>query len=236
MKFPAPLIPGVLRRRYKRFLADVELTGGETVTAHCPNSGSMMGVSAPGLPVWLSPANNPKRRLGYTLELVRVDGQLVGVNTGHPNRLVAEAVGSGAISELAGYETIRREVRYGRNSRIDLLLEKVDRPDCYVEVKNVHMKRGDSPDAPAEFPDAVTARGAKHLVELSDMVQAGARTVTVFLVQREDCASFRIAEDIDPTYAAGLARAMDAGVEILVYRCALSVDQIAVSSRIALEL
>ena len=115
MKFQAPLIPGVLIRRYKRFLADVELAGGEIVTAHCANSGSMMGVSTPGLAVWLSPANNPKRRLGYTLELVQVDGRLVGVNTGHPNRLVAEAIGSGAIPELTGYETIRREVRYGRN-------------------------------------------------------------------------------------------------------------------------
>ena len=194
MRFPDPLLPGTLVGRYKRFLADIVLDTGEAVTAHCANSGSMLSVDAPGAEVWLSPARNPERKLRYTWEMIRIDGGLVGINTGHPNGLAAEAVKAGTIPELAGYASLRREVRYGRNSRIDLLLEGNGRPPCYVEVKNVTLRRGGGADAPAEFPDAVTARGAKHLEELAAMVGAGHRAVMLFLVQREDCPRFAIAD------------------------------------------
>jgi sugar fermentation stimulation protein A len=222
MRFPTPLVQGRLLRRYKRFLADVELDGGEAVTAHCANPGSMMGLDAPGTRVWLSLSDNPKRKLRYSWELLQVDlgrgPAMVGINTAHPNRIVADAIGAGAVEELAGYGTLRREVKYGRNSRIDILLGQEDRPPCYVEVKNVHLMR----DAGfAEFPDSVTARGAKHLAELSDMAAAGARAVMFFLVQRDDAERFGLAGDIDPHYAQCFAAARRAGVETLVYSCKL---------------
>jgi len=228
MQFPDPLIPGTLVRRYKRFLADVVLESGETVTAHCANSGSMRSVDTPGSEVWLSPARNPDRKLRYTWELIRIGGALVGINTQHPNAIVAEAVREGAIAELDGYDSIRREVKYGRNSRIDLLLEAPDRPPCYVEVKNVTMKRGPGADDPVEFPDAVTGRGTKHLAELADMVAEGARAVMVYLAQREDSSRFAIASDIDPTYRQTLDEAMGRGVEALCYSCRMSTAEITV--------
>ncbi len=234
MQFPDPLIRGTLIRRYKRFMADVALTDGTTVTAHCANSGSMLSVKAPGSEVWLSPARNPDRKLRYTWELIRVGGHLVGINTGHPNRLVAEAVTDGTIAELAGYGGLRREVRYGRNSRIDLLLEEPDRPPCFVEVKNVTLRRDGDADGTAEFPDAVTERGAKHLKELADMAGQGARAVMVYLVQRPDCARFAVAADIDPAYAAALETARAAGVETLCYGCRVSETEIRVADPIPL--
>lgn len=227
MRFPSPLIEGRLLRRYKRFLADVELPGGEVVTAHVPNSGSMLGVDRPGSPAWLSRAANPKRKLAYTLEMVEADGGLVGVNTAHPNGLVAEAVAAGRIPELAGYARVRREVKYGRNSRIDVLLEDDHRPPAYVEVKNVHLRRPDPGDGRcAEFPDCPTARGVKHLDELTAMVAQGRRAVMLYLVQRMDCTHFRIAGDIDPAYRTALRRAVDAGVETLCWSCALTREAI----------
>ncbi len=235
MKFPDPLIRGTLIKRYKRFLADVTLDSGETVTAHCANSGSMLSVNAPGSEVWLSPARNPDRKLRYTWELVRIGEALVGINTQHPNALVAEAVTGGVIPELSGYASLRREVKYGKNSRIDLLLEDDDRPACYVEVKNVTLRRDLSPEGPVEFPDAVTTRGAKHLVELADMVDAGCRAVMVFLVQRPDCSRFALAADIDPAYAKGFAAARQRGVEALCYSCAVTPQEVAVTSAIPLE-
>lgn len=228
MRFHAPLVRGSLLRRYKRFLADVELETGEVVTVHVANSGAMLGTSAPGLEVWLSPAANPARKLKWSWELCRVDGCLVGVNTAHPNALAEDAIKAGAIPELAGYATVRREVRYGRNSRIDLLLEAQGRPTCYVEVKNVHLKRGDW----AEFPDAVTVRGSKHLAELRDMVAQGHRAVMLYLVQRGDCTGFRPAADIDPAYAAGLSAAMRDGVEAICYTCRLSIEDITIGTRL----
>ena len=220
MRWPTPLIPGRLVRRYKRFLADVVLDGTGAVTVHCPNPGRMLGLDAPGARVWVSRARNPARVLPLTLELVEADGGLVGINTIHPNRLVEEAIGAGRIAELRGYEMIRREVRYDERCRIDLLLHRGDRPDCFVEVKNVHLKR----TAGAEFPDAVTVRGAKHLGALTRQVAAGARAVVVYVVQRTDCADFRIATDIDPVYAAGFRAALDAGVEAACYACDISLD------------
>ncbi len=236
MKFPDPLIRGTLIKRYKRFLADVELDSGEVVTAHCPNPGSMLSVNEPGSEVWLSPARNPERKLRYTWEMIRVGGALVGINTGHPNRLVEESVRTGAIAELAGYGSLRREVKYGRNSRIDLLLEDDGLPTCFVEVKNVTMKRGSGRAAPVEFPDSVTARGTKHLVELAQMAGQGQRAVMVYLVQREDGAKFSLAADIDPAYAATLDQAMAAGVEALCYGCTVSVTGIEVAAPVEMAL
>ncbi|MDH5748549.1 MAG: DNA/RNA nuclease SfsA [Rhodospirillales bacterium] len=234
MKFPDPLIPGRLINRYKRFMADVELDDGSVVTAHCANSGSMMAVKDPGAEVWLSPARNPERKLRYTWELIRVGETLVGINTALPNKLVEEAVGGGTISELSGYANLRREVKYGKNSRIDLLLEGDGLPTCYVEVKNVTLRRNSGKKGLAEFPDAVTSRGTKHLLELADMAAGGARAVMVYLVQREDCDRFSVAADIDPAYAETLSQVMSKGVEALCYGCVLSPEEIRVSSPIKL--
>jgi sugar fermentation stimulation protein A len=235
MRFTAPLIPATLLRRYKRFLADVVLPSGETVTAHCANPGSMIGLAAPGATVWLSRSDNPKRKLGYSWELVEVDlgsgTELVGINTTNPNALAAEAIAAGLIPELTGYRSVRREVKYGRNSRVDFLLEEPGRPPCYLEVKNVHLMRR---RALAEFPDAVTKRGAKHLVELADMAAAGARSVMLFLVQIASAERFGLARDIDPTYGAQFDLARAQGVEALARRCRLFGDRIEVAEAIAI--
>lgn len=232
MDFTTPLVRGTLIRRYKRFLCDITLDDGQVVTAHVANSGAMTGLNAPGLEVWLSHSDNPARKLAWSWELARIDGHLVGINTSRPNAIAAEAIAAGKIPALAGYQTLRREVAYGRNSRIDLLLEDPDRPKCYVEVKNVHLKRGDA----ACFPDAVTARGAKHLVELTDMVAQGNRAVMLYLVQRQDCHWFEPAADVDPAYAEGLGRAVSAGVETLCYDCSISLDGISIGNPMPLRL
>ena len=233
MKFPDSLIKATLIKRYKRFLADVILSDGETVTAHCPNPGSMIGNAEPGSEIWLSPARNSARKLKYTWELVQVDGGLVGVNTAHPNGIVAEAIEATQIPELAGYATLRREVPYGTNSRIDLLLE--DGPNgasAHVEIKNVNLKRAET----AEFPDAVTARGAKHLKELGNIAQAGGRAVMFFLVQRTDCEAVSIAGDIDPIYAKEFAQALTSGVEALCYSCKITTEAIELDRRLSLRI
>lgn len=235
MKFETPLLHGRLVRRYKRFLADVELDDGAVVTAHCANPGSMLGLVEPGTEVWLSRSDNPNRKLKFSWELLRIEhgdgAAMVGINTGHPNRIVADAIRSGAIAELDGYATLRPEVKYGRNSRIDILLEDDARPPCYVEIKNVHLSRT---PALAEFPDSVTARGAKHLDELAAMVADGARAVMVYLVQRDDTREFRLARDIDPHYGERFDAATAAGVEAIVYSCRLSEREIAVDRRLPL--
>ncbi|MFZ5608031.1 MAG: DNA/RNA nuclease SfsA [Pseudomonadota bacterium] len=230
MQFETPLAPARLVQRYKRFLADVTLEDGRAATAHCANSGSMMGLTTPGARVWLSPNRNPKARLAWRWELVEADGALVGINTARPNRIVEEAILNGALAALRGYAGLRREVAYGAGSRIDLLLEG-PRP-CFVEVKNVTLRRGEA----AEFPDAVTTRGAKHLAELARQAQAGARAVMLYLVQRADCAYLSIARDIDPAYGAALADARAAGVEVLSYWCRMSVDEIAIAGTMAQKL
>lgn len=228
MQLP-PLTEGRLIKRYKRFLADIELSDGTLITAHCPNPGSMMGLKEPGRPVWVSKSDNPKRKLAYTLELMQADGTLVGINTNHPNMLVFEAIEAGVISELSGYASLKREVKYGKNSRIDILLKSETDDHCYVEVKNVHLMRT---SGLAEFPDSVTARGAKHLAELSDMVALGHRAVLVFPIQRGDCHRFQLANDIDPAYAAAYTSAKRAGVEFLCYRCDVTPHSITVAERI----
>lgn len=230
MKFHAPLLKGRLIKRYKRFMADVVLDDGATVTAHCANSGSMLSVNEPDAEVWLSPAKNPDRKLKYTWEMIRIGRSLVGINTQHPNALVAEAIEKGRVGELKGFESLRREVKYGKNSRIDILLEDAKKGLCYVEVKNVTMRRDLKPGAPVEFPDGVTARGAKHLVELSDMVKQGHRAVMFYLVQRGDgSGGVTIARDIDPEYGKALDAAKKAGVEIVAYGCTLTPDEIKVA-------
>lgn len=218
MKFPTALQKATLIKRYKRFLSDMELPDGAQVTAHCANPGSMMGLAEPGSEVWLSPNLNPKAKLDWRWELIRVNGTLVGINTSHPNRLAEQAIAAGQIAELIGYNSIRREVKYGENSRIDLLLESEGKADCYVEIKNVTLRREDS----AEFPDSVTKRGAKHLVELANMVAQGHRAVMLYIVQRGDCSNFRLAADIDANYAAAFAAATDRGVEAICYQCEMS--------------
>ncbi len=227
MKFSPPLIEAVLVKRYKRFLTDVRLVDGSEITVHCPNPGSMAGLTEPGNRVWISDSQNPKRKLRYTWELTEIFGfdgpVMVGVNTNRPNELAKEAIECGRIDSLTGYSDLKREVRYGKNSRIDILLQEEDRRPCYVEVKNVHFVR--SPDL-HEFPDCVTARGAKHLEELGDMVEAGNRAIMLYVIQRQDGSRFKLASDIDTTYAKAYRRAMQRGVEAFALRCRIAADSI----------
>ena len=233
MKFPAPLLHGRLLKRYKRFLADVTLDGGETITASCPNTGSMIGLTEPGLSVYVSAYDSPTRKYRHTLELIEVAQKgkttLVGINTALPNRIVTEAITAGRIPQLSGYAGLKGEVKYGVNSRIDILLDDQKRGLCYVEVKNVHMLR--KPGL-AEFPDSVTERGAKHLVEMSAMVASGHRAVMVYLVQRGDAKQFTLASDIDTNYAQAFAKARAAGVEALACRCQITPAGIAIKDLI----
>jgi sugar fermentation stimulation protein A len=237
MRFAAPLVSATLIRRYKRFLADVRLANGEELTVHVANPGAMTGLAAAGARVWLSKSENPKRKLAYSWELVEVDFggglELVGVNTAQPNGLIAEALAAELIPELAGYTTVRREVRYGRNSRVDLLLTDPARRDCYVEIKNVHLMRR---QGLAEFPDAVTTRGAKHLDELAAMAAVGHRAVMLFLIQIGSAERFAPACDIDPAYAAAFARARAAGVEAIAYRCTIAADAIVLGDAVPIEI
>jgi sugar fermentation stimulation protein A len=226
MLFPRPLVRGTLLRRYKRFLADIRLADGSEIVAHCANPGSMLGLNEPGAEVWLLASADAKRKLAWSWELIRVGEHFVGINTGLPNRLAVEAIAGGRIPELAGYPSLRREIGYGDASRIDLLLEAPGRPICYVEVKSVTLRRRRL----AEFPDSVTARGAKHLAELAAMARAGHRAVMLYVTQREDCAGFAVASDIDPAYARALAAARAAGVEALCYYCRVSPDGIEIEA------
>lgn len=226
MKFASPLQPGRLIERHKRFLADIDLDAGGRITAHCPNPGSMMGLKAPGSRCWVSLSENPKRKLRHTLEIVEADGALVAMNTMNPNKIAETAIRADEIAPLTGYDIVRREVKYGENSRIDLLLSGPGRADCYVEVKNCHLMR--TPGL-AEFPDSVTTRGAKHLRELSRRVEAGDRSVQLFIVQRGDCVRLSPAEDLDQAYAKALRAAARTGVEILAYACEITLDDVTLS-------
>lgn len=222
------LIKGILVERYKRFLADVRLGNGHVVTAHCPNSGSMMGCSEPGRLVYISRSKNPKRRLRYTWELIEMPSSLVGVNTLVPNRLVKKSLIEGRIAALTGYETVRSEVKCSPHSRLDLALENSDGSRCFVEVKNCTLVE----DGIAYFPDAVTDRGLKHLVELQEQVRLGNRGVIFFLIQRMDCSIFRPADRIDPAYGRELRKAESNGVETIVYDVHVTLEQITLNRRI----
>jgi sugar fermentation stimulation protein A len=232
VKFPEPLIEGVLVRRYKRFLADVELPDGEVVTAHTPNTGSMKGLCDPGSRVWLRDTGNDSRKYPLSWELVEAEpGELVGINTGLANDLVREAIEGGIIAELQGYDSVRGEVSYGKEaSRVDLLLEGAS-GSCYIEVKNVTLVEGGI----ALFPDAVTARGVKHLRELARMVAEGYRAVIFYCVQRGDAREVRSADEIDPLYGQTLREAAAAGVETLAYAADVSLDGVTLSEGLAVK-
>ena len=238
MLFPTPLRRGTLIRRYKRFLADVALEPGNTVVAHCPNPGSMAGLAEPGAEVWLSPAANPNRKLQWTWELVRdaATGSLVGINTGRANAVVEEALEAGLADPALAASTIRREVRYGDSSRVDFLLTSEDGRQCYVEVKSVTLRRSLSPPHIGEFPDAVTMRGARHLRELASVCAAGDRAMLLYLVQREDCQTVRVAADIDPAYAAAATAAHSTGVEFRAIGCRISPGGIAAAGPLPVEI
>ncbi|WP_428409602.1 DNA/RNA nuclease SfsA [Hyphococcus sp.] len=238
MRLPAPLVKGRLKKRYKRFLADVILDDGREGTAHCANPGSMLGVAIEGAPVWVHEHGDPKRKLAFSWELVEAGGTLIPVNTTNPNRIVPEAIARGVIPELAGYADIAREVKYGEASRIDLLLTgaksgKGRKKHCYVEIKNVHLSRE---AGLAEFPDSVTKRGAKHLEELTRVAAEGSRAVMLFVVQRSDCRRFAPAADLDPGYAKALKLAASAGVELLCYDCEITTAEIVLRKALEIEL
>ena len=228
MIFQKPLVKGLLLKRYKRFLADIKLDDGTLITAHCPNSGAMQGLTEPETPVWVSKSSNPSRKLPYTWEMAEVAGTFVGMNTFHPNHLVEEAIINGTLQELQDYQTLKREVAYGNKSRIDILLHNEGGSLTYVEVKNVHLKRGEK----AAFPSSVTTRGAKHMRELAEMVQQGHRAYIIYVIQRNDCQGFEIAKDIDPTYNLETMTALKKGVVPLVYACEVTPKAITISHRI----
>ena len=230
MEFATPLIRGTLVRRYKRFLADVRLEDGSFVTATCPNTGTMLGLTDPGMTIHLSRSDSLTRKYAHTWEMTERPGfGLIGINTGRPNYLVEKAISAGLIEQLAGYGNIRREVKYGTNSRIDLLLEKDGKPPCYVEVKNVTLYR--KPKL-AEFPDCVTERGTKHLAELAAMVKQGHRAVMVYCIQGGGAEAFALTPDIDPVYDAAFRKARAQGVEAIAVTCHVGLERISVDGTV----
>lgn len=224
------LIHGTLVKRYNRFLADVKLLSGEVVTAHCPNSGTMKECSQPGRPVYLSFHDNPKRKLKYTWEMIKMPTSLVGVNTMVPNRLVKKSIEEGRVKQLKDYENIKSEVKVPGGSRLDLLLTKGENEKCFVEIKNCTLVK----DGIAYFPDAVTARGRKHLLELQNLVSKGSRCVMFFLVQRMDAKTFTTADHIDPAYGKEFRKAKNSGVEVMVYDVVMDLNKIILGKKIPL--
>lgn len=223
MRFATPLVPGTLIRRYKRFLSDVRLDDGSEVVAHCPNPGAMTGLAEPGMRVWLEPNDDPRKKLRFGWRLTELgDGRLAGVDTSVPNRVVGEALRAGAVEGLAG--EVRAEVPYGERSRVDFTVG-----DALVEVKNVHfLREGDW----AEFPDSVTARGARHLDEMAAAARQGRRAVTIYLIQRPDCARLRLARDLDPRYAEAFDRAAAAGVEAMAFGTTITTEGVWLGPRL----
>lgn len=226
------LIKGKLIKRYKRFLADVEMETGEVITAHCPNSGSMKGCAIEGAPVWLSVSDNPKRKYPHTWELIQAPQTLIGINTLVPNRLVKLSIENGLIPELNGYETVRSEVKTSDHTRLDLMLESSEKPNCYIEIKNCTLVE----EGRAMFPDAVTTRGQKHLYELMDLAAQGFRAVIFYLIQRTDARVFSPADGIDPDYGEGLRKAMKNGVEILAKDTLIDMELIQINRSIPVDL
>ena len=234
MLFPTPLVPARLLRRYKRFLADVVLeASGETVTAHCPNPGAMLGLAEPGRRIWLEPNDDPKKKLKYGWRLVELKGgHVAGIDTSVPNRVVGDALRADEVGAFSDYQSVRAEVPYGEKSRVDFVLSGEGRRDVYIEVKNVHLKRtGDI----AEFPDCVTQRGARHLSELVSMVERGHRAVMFYLVQRTDCARFALAADLDPKYAEAFVRARAAGVEAICFGTEITTEGVRLGAELPID-
>jgi sugar fermentation stimulation protein A len=231
MRFDPPLQPATLLRRHKRFLADIRFPDGSEATAHVPNSGAMLGVSEPGMTVWVQAAPSA-RTLPYSLKFVETASSWAGVDTMAPNRIVGEALAAGELAMFAGYQKIRPEAPYGARSRVDFLQTAPGLPDCYVEVKNCHLSR--TPGL-AEFPDCTAARSARHMDELSRMVDAGARAAVIVTVQRNDCHRFAPAADIDPDFAAAWAMARRAGVEVYAFSCVMSSQEVRLGDQIAVE-
>ena len=231
MKLSTPLLQGKLIKRYKRFLADIRLNDNTIITALCPNTGSMKGCNDPGSTVFVSKSNNPKRKLKYTWEIVKANDTLVGINTHHPNHIVKEGITLGLIPELAGYDTIKMEKTFDR-SRFDLYLESRDKKPLYIEVKNVTLKNGDC----AQFPDAITKRGFRHLMHLMEIVNQGMKAAIFFLVQREDCSCFQPAYDIDPDFSNLLKKTMNHGVSALSYVARVSTSEIIIDRKLEIDL
>jgi len=232
MRFDPPLLPARLISRYKRFLFDAELDDGTRITGSCPNTGSMLGLTALGANILMTVHDSATRKHRFCLEMVEADGTWVGINTGRPNGLVEDAIGMGLAGNLGAYANLGRERKYGLNSRIDILLEDPVLGRAYVEVKNVHFRRK---GRLAEFPDSVTSRGAKHLDEMGDMVEAGHRAVMVYLIQRQDCDALKLCRDLDPAYASAFDRAMKRGVEALAVRCKITPHEIRPDCAVAVE-
>ncbi|NQU34706.1 MAG: DNA/RNA nuclease SfsA [Bacteroidetes bacterium] len=230
MIFPTKLIGGKLIRRYKRFLADVELEDGSVVIAHCTNSGSMKSCIEEGAPVYLSPASDPNRKTKYSWEMIFINNGWVGVNTMIPNKLAYDAIVGGSIEKLAGYSIVKREVKFGE-SRFDIYCEN-EEEKCFVEVKNVSMKVGDY----ALFPDAVTTRGRKHLETLIEVKKQGMRAVMLYVIQRMDVDVMGLAKDIDLGYAETLKKAVDAGVEVIAVQAKVSPDRIEIMRELDIEI
>ncbi len=232
MQFQTPLVPARLIRRYKRFLADIELQDGQTVTAHCANPGSMKGLAEEGSKIWVEPNDDPKKKLKFGWRLIEHEsGHFTGVDTSLANKVIKEALLARRVPGLEAFDTCRPEVRYGTNSRVDFLLSSAGQPDIYIEVKSVTLQRQ---AGLAEFPDSVTARGTKHLGELQQMVETGQRAVMLYLVQRTDCTHFDVAQDIDTAYAAAYQKARDKGVEVRCFAAQISPEHIDLGAELAI--
>ena len=231
MKFSNNLIKAKFIKRYKRFFSDHILENGQVVTAHCPNTGAMTGVAKEGITSWLSESNDPKRKLKWTWELTQENDIIVGVNTHNPNKIIQEAINNKKIKELLNYKILKREVKYGVNSKIDIFLQDENKVNCYVEIKNVHLSRE---KGLAEFPDGITSRGTKHLKELANVAKDGDRAVMLYLIQRNDCNYFKIAEDIDIEYGKAFIDALNAGVEVICIDTILNISEINIGKKIKL--
>jgi sugar fermentation stimulation protein A len=230
MVFKDSLIHGHLIKRYKRFLADVKLESGEIITAHCTNSGSMKSCLENNAEVYLSPVNDPKRKTKFTWEMIKINGNWVGINTGNPNKISFEAVKNGEIEKLQGYKEVKREIKYG-NSRFDLMA-KNEKETCYIEVKNVTYKKENY----ALFPDAITSRGKKHLETLIKVKEEGMRAVMLYIIQRTDVSIFAPAKEIDPEYAKALMSAYSKGVEIIPIQARVTPTEIKLTKELPFEL
>ena len=230
MKFKGKLLQGTLIKRYKRFFVDIKYQN-ETITAHCPNTGSMMGLLNKGNNVWFSETNNPKRKLKYTLEIVNIDKKLIGINTHLTNKIVLEALNQKRIKNLAKFDHIKTEVKFSDKTRFDFLISN-NKEKCFLEVKNVTLVRSNKT---AEFPDAITSRGTKHLKELINAKKKGYKSCILYLIQREDCKSFKIANDIDQEYKTTFNEALKNGVKMLCYDCKLSDEEIKLNNQISYE-